>query len=40
MIHRKASAEVRLWYPAFLVLQCFIKSRYSQSDKLCDLVSF
>ena len=28
MIHRKASAEARLWYPAFLVLKCFIESRY------------
>ena len=38
MIHRKASAEVRLWYPAFPVLQCSIKSRYKLVSVINDVI--
>jgi hypothetical protein len=38
MIHRKASAEVRLWYPAFSILQCFIKSRYRSVRVINDVI--
>ena len=38
MIHRKASAEVRLWYPAFLVLQWFIKSIYKLVRVINDVI--